>query len=245
MVAELVALKVDVFVSITPASFYAKDATGAIPHVFVMVPDPVGSKFVNSLARPGGNATGVSMLLVGMSEKRLQLMHEAFPGLSSVGLLINPMIAAARSYIEETQAAATERGLALQVFEAPSLGELERAFDAMSSAGIQALIVGAAGLFYQGRAIIAKLAIAHRLPICVWSREVMDAGVLLSYGPSLAAMVRRAPTYVDRILKGAKPSELPVEQPTKIELLINLKTAKAYGIDVPQTLLARADEVIE
>ena len=247
MIAELVALNVDVLVSIAPASFYAKDATGAIPHVFVMVPDPVGSKFVDSLARPGGNATGLSLLSAGLIRKRLQFMHEAIPGLSSVGFLVNPTIGApARAYIEEAQAAATEIGLALRTFEARSLDELDRAFDAMSSARIQALIVGPQGLFYQGRPIIAKLAIAHRLPICVWSREVMDAGgAVLSYGPSMAAIVRRAPTYVDKILKGAKPSDIPVEQPTKIELLINLQMAKAFGIEVSQSLLARADEVID
>ncbi|HTS94700.1 MAG TPA: ABC transporter substrate-binding protein [Stellaceae bacterium] len=247
MIAELVALNVDVFVSITPASYYARDATGAIPHVFVMVPDPVGMKFVESLARPGGNATGLSILATGLTRKRLQFMHEVMPGLSSVGLLVNPMVAAsARASTEEAQVAAAEIGLPLRIFEAGSLDELEGAFDAMSSAGIRGLIIAAGGLFYQGRAIIAKLAISHRLPICVWSREVMDAGgALLSYGPSLAAVVRRAPTYVDKILKGAKPSEIPVEQPTKIELLINLNMAKAFGIEVPQSLLARADEVIE
>ncbi|SEE89184.1 putative ABC transport system substrate-binding protein [Rhizobiales bacterium GAS191] len=245
MIAELVALKVDVVVSVTPASFYAKDATGTIPHVFVLVPDPVGSKFVDSLARPGGNATGLSLLSTDLTKKRVQLLQEAIPGLSFAGLLVNPNTPATRATIDEARGAAAEIGLTLQIFEAPSLNDLEAAFDAMERAGIHGLIVGAAGLFYQGKAIIAKLATAHRLPTSFWARELMEPGAFMSYGPSMAGIVRRAPIYVDRILKGARLSELPVEQPTKFELLINLKTAKAYGIDVPQVLLARADEVIE
>jgi putative ABC transport system substrate-binding protein len=245
MVAELVALNVDVFVSVAPASFYAKDAVGAIPHVFLFVPDPVGSKFVESLARPGGNATGLSGFTTGLTGKRVQLMREAVPGLTSLGLLVNPAIQVARTIIEEAQAAAVDLRVSLQIFEATTLDGLERAFDAMARAGVQGLTVSPQALFFVGRAMLSKLALDRRLPTSVHARELMDAGAFMSYGPSLAAIVPRVPSYVDRILKGAKPAELPVEQPTRFELVINMRTAKAIGVDVLPMLLARADEVIE
>ncbi|HVM79690.1 MAG TPA: ABC transporter substrate-binding protein [Stellaceae bacterium] len=245
MLADLVALHVDVIVSVTPASYYAKDATGTIPHVFVFVPDPVGLKFVESLSHPGGNATGLSLFMVGLTGKRVQLLHDVLPGFSSFGFLVNPNPSVS-GLIAETQAAAKAEGLTLQTFEARSLDDLEGAFDSMTRAGIQALVVAAQGLFYQGQKLIGKLALAHRLPISVGSREFMEGdGAFMAYGPSLAAIMRRAPVYVDKILSGAKPSEIPVEQPTKFELLFNLKVAKSLGINVPPTMLAAANEVIE
>jgi putative ABC transport system substrate-binding protein len=245
MVADLVAIKVDIIVSVGPGAYYARRATGTIPHVFVLVPDPVGEGFVESLARPGGNDTGLSLLSIDLTKKRVQLLHEAIPDMTSAGLLIDPRIPAARTVVNEAEVAAFELGLHLQVFQAQSIEELEGAFDAMTRAGIQGLIVGAAGLFYLGRTTIARLATVHRLPIGMYAREYMEPGAFMSYGPSMVAIIRRAPIYVDKILKGAKPSDLPVEQPTKFELLINLKTAKAMGVDVSPMMLARADEIIE
>jgi putative ABC transport system substrate-binding protein len=245
MLAELLALNVDVLVSITPASYYAKGATGTVPHVFVMVPDPVGDHFVASLAHPGGNETGLSLLSTDLTRKRVQLLREAIPELSLAGLLVNPNIPVTPMIVKEARTAADEIGLSLRVFEAPSVAELESAFDAMSQAGVQGVVVGAAGLFYQGKAFLAKLASTHHLPINVWARELMLPGVFMCYGPSMAGIVRRAPIYVDRIIKGAKPSELPVEQPTRLNLIIDLTVAKTLGIDVPAALIGRADEVIE
>lgn len=244
MLAELVGMKVDVLVSVAPATFYAKNATGTIPHVFTFMPDPVGLKIVESLARPGGNTTGTAGLYGEVIRKNVQHLHQTAPGLSRFGLLINP-VTAPRQYKDDFQSEAAELGLDPHIFEAPTLGDLEGTFDAVTSAGVQGLIIGAAGLFYQGRALIAKLAIEHRIPTCVWAREVFDAGALISYGPSLAAIARRTPIYVDKILMGAKPADLPVELPTKLEFLINLKTANSIGLGVPQEVIARADEVIE
>jgi len=244
MLTELVAMKVDVLVSVAPATYYAKDATGTIPHVFTFMPDPVGQKFVESLARPGGNTTGTAGLYGEVIRKNVQHLHLTAPGLSRIGLLINP-VTAPRQYKDDFRSEAAELGLDFHIFEAPTLGDLEGAFDAMTSAGFQGLVIGGAGLFYQGRALIAKLAIEHRMSTCVWAREVFEAGALISYGPSLAAIARRTPIYVDKILKGAKPADLPVELPTKLEFLINLKTAKSIGLDVPQGAIARADDVIE
>jgi putative ABC transport system substrate-binding protein len=245
IVAELVAMKVDVLVSMSPASNYAKNATGIVPHVFMCVPDPVAQGFVDSLARPGINATGLSSLVLGVTQKRFQLLRQALSSASSLGLLVDPNALASRGTADEAKAAALEAGTTLQIFEAPSVDGLGDAFNAMTSAGIQGLLVGGSGFFYQQRSAIAKLALSHRLPTSVWGRETMAPETFMSYGPSLAAIVRRAPIYVDKILKGAKPADLPVEQPTKFELIMNLGVAKNLGIDVPPMLLAQADEVVE
>jgi putative ABC transport system substrate-binding protein len=238
-------LKVDVLVSIAPASIYARDATGTIPHIFVLVPDPVGQKYVDSLARPGKNATGLSILAVGLTQKRFQLLREALPGATSIGVLADPTSLAMHAFLEESKAAAAEVGSSLQAFEVPSVGMLGQAFDAMTRADIRGLLIAPSGIFYQQRAAIAKLALSRRLATSVWGRETMGPETFMSYGPSLAAIVRRAPIYVDKILKGATPSDLPVEQPAKFELIINLRTARALGVEVPRMLLAQADEVIE
>jgi putative ABC transport system substrate-binding protein len=247
MAAELVSSKVDVLVSVgVLASPYAKSATTTIPVVFTLVADPVGTKLVDSLARPGGNATGLSLIAVDLIGKRMQFLKEIDPELSRIALLVNPNEQpTSRLYIGESQAAAAKLGLTVQTFEARSIAELEPAFVAMANAGMRALTVGASGMLYQGRAIVAKLAIARRLPICVWSRETLEAGALMSYGADQVAIMRRTAVYVDKILKGAKPADLPVEQPTRLQLLVNLKTAKALDINVPATLLAQADDVIE
>jgi putative ABC transport system substrate-binding protein len=246
MISELVAMPVQVLVSMAPASNYVRDAAVAVPHVFAMVSDPVAQNFVDSLARPGRNATGLSQLAFGIARKRFQLLHEALGGASSIGLLVDPSIATTASiFKEEAQTAAAEAGLTLKLFEASSVEMLGAAFEEMRRVGLKALRINGSGFLYQQRATIADLALSGRVPIAVWAREAMEPNAFMSYGASLAAMVRRAPIYVDRILKGAKPADLPVEQPTKFELIINLGVAKKLGIDVPPMLLAQADEVIE
>jgi putative ABC transport system substrate-binding protein len=246
MVAELVALKVDVLVTVgTQTAPYARDATTSIPVVFIFVPDPVGSRFVDSLARPGRNMTGLSQFGADIVLKRLQFLKDIVPRLSRVALLVNPNTEVAPLYRRVTETSAAELGLENHTFEARSLTELEQAFDAMVSAGMQAVTINGEGVAYQHRASIAKMAIARRLPLGVWSKETFEAGALISYGADQVAMCRRGPVFVDRILKGARPADLPVEQPAKLEFFVNLKTAKALGLTIPQTLLLRADEVIQ
>jgi putative ABC transport system substrate-binding protein len=246
MAADLVALNVDVLVSVgNVASPYARNATETIPVVFILVPDPIGSKLVDSLARPGRNVTGLTNFVSEVVGRRLQLLKELIPELSWVGQLVNPNVAAARLNIELTRQAAAKLGFAVQLFEARSDEGLEPAFDAMATAGMQAVTVNPEGLAFQARELIAKLALARRLALCAYSRETFEPGALMSYGTDHLAICRRAAVYVDRILKGAKPSDLPVEGPTKFEFLINLKTARGIGLEIPPILLARADEVIE
>ena len=245
MAAELVALNCDVLMGGSLGSVYLKNATSKIPIVFMFVPDPVGLKLVDSLARPGGNVTGLSNFGRDLVGKRLQFLKEIVPGLSKVALLVNPNVPSTRIYIQETQAAAEELGLVIQIFEARSLKELELAFDGMTAAGVQAMITASGGAAFQYRANIAKLAIAHRLAFSAFSRETFVDGALMSYGADQIEMCRRSAVYVDKILKGAKPSDLPVEQPTKVEFFINLKTAKALDLKIPPSLLSAADEVVE
>jgi putative tryptophan/tyrosine transport system substrate-binding protein len=246
MAAELVAAKVDVLVSVgATAAPYVKNATTTIPVVFSVVSDPVAAKLVDSLARPGRNVTGLTYFAEELAAKRLQFLKDGIPALSRVGLLVNPNTYLSGPYIEESQAAATKLGLVLQTFEARSLDELEPAFNRIAQAGMQAVSIIPEGVFYQGRAIIPKLALERHLPTCVWSRETLEPGALMSYGPDLLTILRRTAIYVDKILKGAKPGELPVEQPTRLQLFINLRTAKALGVDLPTALLSNADELIE
>jgi putative ABC transport system substrate-binding protein len=246
MADELVASKVDVLVSVgATAAPYVKNATTTIPVVFSVVSDPIAAKLVDSLAHPGSNVTGLTYFAEELAAKRLQFLKDGIPGLSRVGLLVNPNTYLARPYIEESQAAAAKLGLVLQTFEARSLNELEPAFDTISGTGMQAVSIIPEGVFYQGRALIPKLALARRLATCVWSRETLEPGALMSYGPDLLTILRRTAIYVDKILKGAKPGDLPVEQPTRLQLFINLRTAKALGLELPATLLSNADDLIE
>ena len=246
MAAELVSLDVDVLVSVgSQTAFYARDATKMIPIVFIFVPDPVGSKFVMSLARPGGNATGLTHFAADLIGKRLQFLKETIPALSRVALLVNPDTQVARLYTDVTDREATKLGLSNHTFSARSRDELEPAFDAMVKAGMQAVTINSEGLAYQQREFIANLAIARGLPLSVWSRETLEAGALMSYGADQPAMCRRAAVFVDKILKGTKPADLPVEEPTKIEFHLNKKTAKALGLTLPNTLLVAATDVIE
>lgn len=217
MAAELVSLNVDVLVSVgSQTAFYAKDSTSTIPIVFIFVPDPVGSKFVMSLGRPGGNATGLTHFAADLIGKRLEFLKETNPGLARVALLVNPDTEVARLYTTVTDSMAQTLGLSNHTFSARSRDELEPAFDSMVKAGMQAVTINSEGLAYQQREFIANLAIARRLPLSVWSRETLEAGALMSYGADQPAMCRRAADFVDKILKGAKPADLPVEEPTKI-----------------------------
>ena len=245
MAAELVSLNVDVLMGGAIASTYLRDATTKIPIVFMFVPDPVGMKFVQSIARPGENITGLSSFGRDVAGKRLQLLKEIVPGLSRVALLINSQQATTHVFVEVMQTAADQLGLVLQTFDARSLEEIEPAFDAMARAGMQAVTPVQGGLFFQAPTLTPKLALARRLPMLAYSRETFEHGALVSYAADQVEMCRRSAVYADKILKGAKPGDLPVEQPTKFELLINLKTAKALGLDVPLQLQQLADEVIE
>jgi len=246
LAAELAALPVDVIVSVGNATApYAKDATATIPVVFVFVADPTGSKLVDSLARPGGNVTGLAMLGTDLTAKRFEILRDVIPQLSRVALLLNPEETAARQYRNEGEAAAAALGMTVLPFELRSLDEIDGVFDRMAQAGVQALSFGPGGLLFQGRNSLQRLALAHRMPTCGWSKEMLVAGLLLSYGPDQTAMAHHAPALVDKILHGARPADIPVEQPTKFQLIINQKTAKALNLRMPESLLLRADEVIE
>jgi putative ABC transport system substrate-binding protein len=246
MAAELVALKVNVIVTVGNITApYAKNATTTIPIVFLFVADPVGLKLVDSLARPGGNITGLSILSTDLTAKRFELLRDIIPHLARVALLLNPAEPSAGQYLKEGQAAAAALGLTVMPFELRSLGEMESVFDKMTQAGVQALALGPGGLLFQGRNSLQKLALAHGMPTCGWSRETLVSGLLLSYGPDQVEMAHHAPVFVDKILHGAKPSDIPVEQPTRFQLVVNQKTAKALNISIPASFLLRADEVIE
>jgi putative ABC transport system substrate-binding protein len=232
-------------VSVTEAAVAAKNATRTIPIVMVSVPDPVAAGLVSSLARPGGNVTGLSRQTRDTIGKTFQLLKEALPETSRVGLLANPTDPLTSAMVVDAKEAAKLLGVHLKIVEARTPGELEEAFSTMHTDRAGALlVVGGAG-FYLNRTRIVGLALRNRLPSVFQNREFVEAGGLLSYAPSTVANYRRAAVFVDKILKGAKPSDLPVEQPTKFELVINLKTAKALNLTIPQSLLARADEVIQ
>jgi putative ABC transport system substrate-binding protein len=246
MGAELVSLEIDVLVVVgNNAAPYAPNLTKSIPVVFMLVGDPVGLNLVASLARPGGNVTGLSNFAAELIPKRLELLKDIVPGLSRVALLANMNAKITGMYINLSQAAAAKLGLTIQTFGVHSPDDLETAFEAMVNAGMQAVTTNADGLGFTHRAVIAKLALARRLPLAAFAREPLEKGALLSYGVDNIAICRRAAVYVDKILKGTKAAEIPVEQPTKFEFLINLKTADALGITIPPTILNRADQVIE
>jgi putative ABC transport system substrate-binding protein len=247
MATELVSLNVDALVSSGELAAVAlRDATKTIPIIFVVVPDPVGSKLVESIAKPGGNATGMTNFGAELIGKRLQLLNEIIPGLSRVALLVNPKARISRRYIEFTQTAAAARGLVSQTFEVRSLDDLEPAFGAMATSGMQAVTINPDGIIYQGKAAIAKMAIARGMALAAYSRETFDAGAMMSYGPDNIAAFHRAAALVDKILReSSRPSDFPVEQPTKLQFFINLKVAKAVGLEVPLHLQQIADEVVE
>jgi putative ABC transport system substrate-binding protein len=246
LVAELVRLKVDVLVvATTPGALAAKNATRTIPVVMVGLGDPVGSGLVASLARPGGNLTGLSLSNKELSGKRLELLKESLPRLSRVAVLTNPDIPIHGVFWKETQTAAKTLGLQLYPIKVPAPEDFDEVFRAAAHRRAEALLVFDDALTIGHRRRLVALAARHRLPAMYGTREFPDAGGLLSYGPNFFDQYRRTATYVDRILKGAKPADLPIEQPTKFELVINLKAAKALGLTIPQSLLLRADEVIQ
>jgi len=246
LAAELVALKPDVIVAGNNAAVQATQrATEKIPIVMVLPSDPVGGGFAASLARPGGNLTGLTTAQSDVAAKLLQLLLEAVPKVAVVAALWDPTEPGRRSEVDETVAVATQRGVLLHLAEARAPADLERRFAEIVGAGAGALVVHVSTMLFVHRARVAQLAVRSRLPMIVASRPFADAGSLLTYGPDIAAQFRHAATYVDKILKGARPGELPIEQPTRLELVINLKTAKALGLTIPQSVLLRADQVIE
>jgi ABC-type uncharacterized transport system substrate-binding protein len=247
LAAELVKSRVDVIVTPTGTQAQAaRQATTSIPIVFVVVPDPVALGLVASLARPGGNVTGLS-LFAGpeIAGKSLQLLKDAVPNASRVAVLWNPAGRSQPLLLKETEIAGRSLGLQLQILEVRGPDELNSAFEAMTRERAGAVFVLVDTIFLTNRARLAELAERHRLPAIYGLREHVEAGGLMAYAPSLPDLYRRAAVYVDKILKGAKPADLPVEQPTRFELVINLKTAKALGLTIPPSVLARADEVIQ
>jgi putative ABC transport system substrate-binding protein len=246
LAAELVRLNVDVLVtSVTEASLQAKKATATTPIVMAAVGDPVAAGLVASLARPGGNVTGPSSLSIDVVGKQIELLKAVVPGLSHAALLWNPANSTYQALqLREAERAARTAGLELQLVGARSASEIPKAVDSINS-GTQALAVLGDAVLVLHATTIAELALKKRLATVGLNRTWASAGILLTYGPSFFDLHKRAATYVDKILKGAKPADLPVEQPTAFELLVNLKTAKALGLTVPPTLLARADDVIE
>ena len=247
LAAELVRLKVDVIVaSVTQASLAAKNATGTIPIVMVAVGNPVVSGLISSLARPGVNITGTSAMSDEVAGKQLELLKESLPKVSRVAALWNPANPIFQALqVKETKDTAQALGVQLQMLEARGPEEIERAFAATARERTGALLVLIDPVFTTYRKRIADLALKGRLPAVSGIREYPEAGLLLSYGPNFPELYRRAATYVDKILKGAKPADLPVERPTKFEMVINLKTAKQIGVTIPQSVLYRADKVIK
>ena len=246
LVADLVSRKVDVLATVAiPSALAAKTATSTIPIVFLAGTDRVADGLVASLARPGGNLTGISFLNIELMPKRLELLSELVPQARMIALLVNPNNSNAQRMISDVQGAARSKGMQLHILKAVTDGEIDAALAALVQLQAGALVVGADAFFTSRRDRLVQLTSRHAVPaIYVW-REFAAAGGLISYGPSLTAVHRQTGAYVGRILTGAKPADLPVQQPTKFELVINLKTAKALGLAVPQSILARADEVIE
>jgi putative ABC transport system substrate-binding protein len=243
---ELIRLQVEVIVA--PSSVYtgaAKQATSTIPIIFMSHADPVRTGHVDSLARPGGNVTGFSLMMTETNVKSLELLKEAVPDLSRVAILYDPATPSHAPGLKAVEVAAPTLGLQIQPVAAPTAADFVKSFSAMQSAGAQAVLVLSTPLFIAGARPLAELGVRHKFPSLYGPKNHVEAGGLMSYSPDRADLWRRGAGYVDRVLKGTKPADLAVQQPTKFELVVNLKTAKAIGIAIPQSLLARADEVIE
>jgi putative ABC transport system substrate-binding protein len=246
LAAELVRLKVNVIVTVgPPATRAAKEATSTIPIVMAQDDDPVGNGFIASLARPGGSITGLATLAPEISGKRLELLKETIPRLSRVAVLGNSTRPGNAQLVKETELAAGALGVKLQYLDVLSSKDIETAFRAASKGRADAVLVLASPIVRDQSTQIADLAAKNRLPAMYSNSEYVETGGLMSYAADIVAMFRRAATYVDKILKGAKPADLPVEQPTKFELIINLKAAKQIGVTIPPNVLARADKVIK
>ena len=248
LVAELIGLKVDVLLAgSTPGALAAKKATATVPIVFAGVLEPVESGIVASLARPGGNITGAAVGVgsSGFAGKYLELLKEAAPDISHVAVLFNSAHPAAAPQVLEIEAAARKLKVKLGVLDAGNATDLDKAFSAIGASGAQGIVMAGNPFFDANRVKLVQFAASKRLPAVYYFKHFVDAGGLMSYGGSLEDSYRRAAAYVDKILKGVKPADLPVEQPTRFELVINMKTAKALGLAIPQTLLLRADQIIE
>jgi len=242
--AEFVRLKVDVIVTGGNAAVAAKQASSAVPIVFALVDDPVGLGLIASLARPGGNVTGLSIQNPDLAGKRVELLREVVPGLRRLAIMANVELPSAASEMREVQTAARTLGLDATTFPIRRAEDIAPAFEALKGSADALYVVGD-GLVITHRVRINTLALIARLPTIYPVREYVDAGGLMSYGPNFPDQFRRAADYVDKILRGAKPGEIPVEQPTKFDLVINLTTAKALGLTIPESFLLRADEAIE
>jgi putative tryptophan/tyrosine transport system substrate-binding protein len=246
LVAELVESRVDVLVAdATANAAAARRATKTIPIVFVFVGDPVGSKLVDSLSHPGGNATGLSGMTLDVAAKEVEIFKEGLPNVSRLAILQNPNYTFSTRIAQAMKNAAGRLQLTVDLFEAHTANDLDRTLREIAQRRPDGLLITAAPMFVDERKRIAELALANHLPTMTWLNENTRSGLLMSYGTNVADLFRRAAFYVDKILRGAKPADLPVEQPTKFELVINLRTAKALGLTIPPSLLARADEVIE
>jgi putative ABC transport system substrate-binding protein len=246
LAVDLVRLRVSVIVAYGAAIQAAKNATKATPIVMAIAQDPVAAGFVADLARPGGNTTGSSSMTPELLGKQLELFREVVPRLARVGVLANPANAGnAPPLLRRAQDAATALRVRLHIHEVRDQGEIERGFIAMSRERVEAVMLLPDSMLLDNRARIEAIAARFRLPTVSWGSDHAQAGGLISYGPNVAERFHRAATYVDRILKGAKPADLPIEQPAVFELIINLKTARALGLTIPASLLERADRVIE
>ena len=249
LAAELVRLEVDlIFAANTRAALAARQATSTIPIVSAVMGDPVEDGLVASLAQPGGNVTGLTFLAPELTAKRMQLLKDALPNVSRVAALWHPGAYGERTMddmLKATESAARTLGVQLQLIEVRAAGELERAFSTMMKERAEALFLFPTPMLFLARRRIIELAATNRLPSVSQAREFVELGGLIAYGANINDLFRRSTVYVDKILKGAKPADLPVEQPTRFELVINLKTAKTLGIDVPLPLMIRADEMIE
>ena len=242
---DLLASNVDVIVAIGASVWAAKRQTSTVPIVIAFSGDPVGTAMVSNLARPGGNITGLSFMSSDLAAKRLELLKQTFPRTTRVAVLYLPAEVSTVPELRETEAAAREISVTLQLLQVRNPDDLEPLFSRATLERADALLVFAHAFAFVHRDRIIELAARQRLPAMYGWREFVDVGGLMSYGPNVNALLRRAAGYVDRILKGAKPGDLPIEQPTKFELIINLKTAKALNLTIPPSLLARADQVLE
>jgi putative ABC transport system substrate-binding protein len=246
LAAELVTAKVDViFCSISASAIAAKRQTASIPIIFSGLADPIGMGLVDTLARPGGNVTGTSNLATGLAAKSLELLKDCFSNLSAVGILANSNSPILRSYVSAVQAAAEILHVSVDVVGVRSPDELERGFSEMGNAHVDAVLLMPDGMFTNDRKHIAELALAHKLPAIGSSAELTEAGALMSYGANLVDMFHHSAVYIDKVLKGTNPADIPVEQPVLFDFVVNLRTAKALGLSIPPAVLARAGKVIE
>jgi putative ABC transport system substrate-binding protein len=245
LTADLLRSKVDVFVAQGAAVAGVKEAAGSVPVVFGFSGDPVAAGLVASLARPGGNLTGMTLLAVDLAGKRVELLRQAAPRVARVAILTNPLHAGEEDELRESQKAAQRLGLVLQPFHVRSEPEVATALEAMPRERIDVIVALSSFAIMTGRHAIAEFAIKQRIPTVSGWEDFAVAGNLISYGPDLQHVWRRIPVYVEKILKGARPADLPVEQPTKVRLVINLRTAHALGLAMPNSLVVRADRLIE